>query len=270
MRRAHGLETLPAVRGVPAVTAAQMAEIDRVAIEDHGIALEMLMENASRQVAAAARAVLGGSVAGRRVAVLAGHGSNGGDGLGAARHLLNWGADVTCVVAGGPEWLRPTSRRQFDILASIASAPLAAALDEAEPAAGAAFDEAVAGAELVIDALLGYSASGVPRGPIAALIATAARATCPVLTIDVPSGMHPDTGAAPGAAVRASVTVTLALPKVGLLTPEAAPLVGQLLLADIGIPPGAYARFGIDASPVFRAGDLLRVVLEEDQPSPFS
>ena len=91
---------LSAVRDVPSVTAAQMAEIDRIATLELQIPVDVLMENASRQIAAAARAFLGGSVAGRRVIGLVGNGNNGGDAAGALRHLLNWGARVYAEFTG--------------------------------------------------------------------------------------------------------------------------------------------------------------------------
>src|SRR2546428_4367007 len=100
------VEGLPLVR-VPAITAAQMAEVDRAAVEEYGIHLEMLMENASRAIALAARVCLGGSVAGRRIVALAGPGNNGGDALGATRHLLNWGAAARAGIAVAPGRLRP-------------------------------------------------------------------------------------------------------------------------------------------------------------------
>lgn len=253
-------EELPVLREPPAVTAAQMAEIDRVAIEEYGIALEMLMENASRQIAYATRVCLGGSVFGKRIVALAGHGSNGGDALGAARHLLNWGGLVSCIVAGSPERLRPVPRRQFDVLAAMASRPQATRLAGRDALAdGDAIAAELERAELVIDGLLGYSVAGAPHGEIAVLIRSANRSRAPILAIDLPSGMHPDSGEPLGVAVRAAFTVTLALPKVGLLGTRSRNLVGELLLADIAIPALAYARFGIDASGIFSAGDLLRI-----------
>ena len=85
------LETLPIARNVPSVTAAQMAEADRVAAE-MGIPLEALMENAAHQIAWATRAFLG-DVEGKLVVALVGSGNNGGDALGALRHLAGWGAE---------------------------------------------------------------------------------------------------------------------------------------------------------------------------------
>ncbi len=261
MPRERTLDDLPAVHAPPVLTAAQMAEVDRVAIDELGIGLEMLMENASRQVAHAARICLGGSLAGRRIVALSGHGSNGGDALGAARHLLNSGAHVASVVAGSASALRPVPRRQFDILAAIAAPPTETSLIGGETLARQTELEAeLARAELVLDGLLGYSVSGPPHGEIAALIRLANRSRARILAIDLPSGMHPDTGAPLGVAIRAAFTVTLALPKRGLVVTSSRDLVGQLLLADIAIPPLVYTRFGLDASRVFAEGDLVRVV----------
>src|SRR6266850_1726460 len=86
------------LRAVPSVTAAQMAEVDRITIDELHIPVDVLMENASRQIAAAARAFLRGTVAGKRVVGLVGTGNNGGDTAGALRHLANWGAGVCAEV----------------------------------------------------------------------------------------------------------------------------------------------------------------------------
>ena len=190
--------------------------------------------------------------AGKRILALAGHGNNGGDALGAARHLLNWGARVATTLAGPAGRLRPVPRRQYDALAAIGEPPHA--LDER------GFDErSLADADLVLDGLLGYSASGPPRGEIASLIAAANRSARPILAIDLPSGLDPDSGRPLGEAIRAAFTVTLALPKVGLMHAAARPFVGELLLADIAIPAVAYERFAIDATRVFHAGELVRI-----------
>jgi len=245
------IHDLPAVVGVPSVTAAQMAEVDRAAVEELGISTEMLMENAARQVALACREVLG-SVEGRRIVCLAGTGNNGGDALAAARRLRGWGADVRCVmVRGSDRSHRDLNKRQRDILVRIG---IAIASAEA-----ARFDDA----ELIVDGLLGYSVRGAPRGDVEPLIREADRSRVPIVAIDLPSGLDPDSGEPLGVAIRAAVTVTLALPKVGLLGTSSRNLVGALLLADIGIPAVAYQRFGIDARGCFVDGDLVRVLAAE-------
>lgn len=232
----------------PAITAAQMAEIDRVVPTEYHISVEMLMENASRAVAEAARAFFDGSVAGRRIIALVGPGNNGGDALGASRHLSNWGAEITVVLALDPQRVRPLPRTQLEAL-SAAGVPALRAIDDAE----------LARAGLVLDGLLGYSATGAPHGEIASLIDAANRSRAPILAIDLPSGLDADTGTAAGACIVASLTVTLGLPKPGLLVDAAARYVGTLLLADISIPPLAHQRFNIDANGLFAESTLVRV-----------
>jgi hydroxyethylthiazole kinase-like uncharacterized protein yjeF len=220
-----------------------MAEADRIAAEDLGIPLEVLMENAAHQVASAARLFLGG-VAGKRIVAFSGSGNNGGDALGALRHLSGWGAEVGAVLSGPPERLRPLARQQLDILEGL----------------GVAHDAAAEDADLLLDGLLGYSVSGPPRDAVADLIRAANASRLPILAIDLPSGLHPDTGEPLGVTIRAALTVTLALPKRGLIATRSRALVGDLLLADIGIPPQAFDRLGIETHGLFESGDLVRII----------
>ena len=238
---------LPTVREVPSCTALQAAEADRVAMAELDIPLEALMENASRQVAAAARALLGRSD-GARVMALAGRGNNGGDALGALRHLRGWGAAVQGVVTAPPERLGRLCAMQLDIHRKLGT-PLRP-LSEAT----------LADADLLLDGLLGHGSRGAPGPDLATVIGAANRSGVPILAIDLPSGMEPDTGQPLGIAVRADVTVTLSLPKAGLLEKEAHALTGELLLADVGLPAEAFGRQGIDTRGIFASGDLLRVL----------
>ena len=199
----------------------------------------------------AGRSLMLGGVAGRRIVALAGRGNNGGDALAAARLLYGWGADARAVLAHDRERMRPLAREQAAILENIGVRVARA---------GADLEDEIAGAELVLDGLLGYSGSGAPREDIAPLIRFANRSRAPILAIDLPSGLHPDTGAPQGVAIRAAVTVTLALPKVGLIVTSSPALVGELVLADIGIPAAAHERADLDVARLFRENDLVRVV----------
>ncbi len=248
------LDDLPEIRGVPTLTAAQMAEADRATIQEIGIPVRTLMENASRQIAAGTRAFLG-EVAARRIIAIAGRGNNGGDALGAARVLRGWGADARVVLAGQAAELREAPAQQHGLFVRTGGI-----VAEANEENAAAVGETLAEADLVIDGLLGYSARGAPRGLLGELVRAANRSGAPILAVDLPSGLHPDTGEPLGVAIRAACTVTLALPKTGLLEPRSRALVGELLLADIGIPASVYDRFGIDAKGVFGAGDLVRIL----------
>lgn len=256
------LDALPSLRAneVPVATAAQMAEADRVASTDLGIPLEVLMENAAHQVAVAARVLLG-SVQGRSIAAVCGSGNNGGDALGALRHLHNWGATVEAYVAAPAERLRPLAALQYELLTRL-GVPLHLSTDiDLRPLLPRLRTH-----DLLLDGLLGYSAKGAPRGEIARLIQAmyAGGRQGGILAVDLPSGIDPDTGtnmsATPMGAVPAALTVTLALPKPGLLADDARRFVGELVLADIGIPAEAYGALGIDTRRLFAEGDLVRII----------
>lgn len=246
------LADLPVVREVPAVTAAQMAEVDRITIEEIGISVDALMENASHQIAIAVRALVG-RVEGKRIVALVGRGNNGGDALGALRHLAGWGAEVRAEVAAFPDDVGETTERQLISLLMIG--PTVVRYANAEAPRGP-----LPKADLLLDGLLGYSARGAPRDTVAQLIDAANASRVPILSVDLPSGIDPDTGGTPGTAIRAKATVTLALPKAGLLARGAGDVVGELLLADIGIPHVAFSRVGMDTRRLFVDGDLVRIL----------
>ncbi|MBI3998764.1 MAG: NAD(P)H-hydrate epimerase [Armatimonadetes bacterium] len=227
---------------VPAVTAAQMREIDRGAIEETGPTLLQMMEHAGRSLARESLDRLGESWRRARIVVLAGPGGNGGGGICAARHLANRGVDVRLCLAA-PDRLGDAAIFQREIYAQAGGQEVArGALDGARPT-------------LIIDALLGYSLRGAPRPDMAALIRWAASSGIPVLALDVPSGVDATTGETPGDAVTATWTLTLALPKTGLR----AAYTGDLVLADLGIPAAAFRRIGIPYTSPF--GTRFRVPL---------
>lgn len=229
---------------VPAVTAAEMLEIDQIAVSQTGPLLLQMMEHAGMNLALSALELLERGPADPLVVVLAGSGGNGGGGVCAARHLANRGVRVLVV----------TSQRPAEADGALAQQLMA--LGEA-PARVIPFSEAfdISEADLVIDAVIGYSVSGAPRGPVMSLIRAAGAARGPVLSLDLPSGLDPDTGKAAGAVVHPDRTLTLALPKTGLRADNA----GELWLADLGISPGVYARAGIVVSRVF--GSRTRIPL---------
>ena len=238
---------------VPALTAAQMVRVDRIMAEEIGLDLLQVMETAGRAVARFARSrFLGGDPRGRRVLVLAGSGGNGGDGLVAARLLLGWGATVEVVPSHPPAALRGAAAHQAGILAALGAEP-------APPPEVDGDTPALPPADLVVDALLGFGLSGPPSGASAALIRAANAHPAAVLAVDLPSGLEATTGEPFAPCVGATATLTLALPKTGLLTPAARPLVGELHVADIGVPAAAYARLGVEVGPLFARHDVVRL-----------
>ncbi|MGI8550422.1 MAG: NAD(P)H-hydrate epimerase [Dehalococcoidia bacterium] len=236
---------------IPTVSVDQMREVDRLMTEEMQIVLLQMMENAGRTLAEQARRMLGNDVRGRRIAVLAGSGGNGGGGMAAARRLSIWGADVCVILGQEPGKTEGVPQHQLRILGRI-GVPVGFPGEEKS-------GEALASAELVLDALIGYSLRGAPREPIASLIRTSNTSGTPCLALDIPSGLDGDSGEAYEPTIRATATLTLALPKAGLLRPTAGSWVGDLYVADISVPDVVYRRLGLNVGPIFGRSDIIKV-----------
>lgn len=239
---------------LPSVTAKQMAEVDRLMVEEFGIGLLQMMEHAGRNLTEVARTLLGGDLTRKKVVVLVGPGNNGGGGMVAARHLANGGATVAVVLAQAPTRLREVPAHQHATLRRMG-----ARIIVFDSGNAAELGACLGPSDLVIDALLGYSLQGPPRGAIAVLIRQANGNGRPILALDLPSGLHPDTGEIFNPCIRAHATLTLALPKRGLLVPTAKPYVGQLWLGDIGVPQALYERIGLHVGPLFSRAPVIPV-----------
>ena len=231
--------------GFAYLTAEEMAQADRIAIEEFAIDVGVLMENAGLQVGILARKLLGGTVAGKRACVVAGKGNNGGDGLVAARHLHNWGAKITVVLGAEEGDVRDVPARQLKILEKMG-------VEVNGPAGG--FDRA----EILVDALLGYSSMGNPKEPIAGLIRKMNSSGIPVLAVDVPSGMDATTGEPGEPCTVADATVTFGLLKTGFLNRVSVKFTGELYLADISLPEPIYQKYGQEPGKFART-NLLKV-----------
>ncbi|HEX9013682.1 MAG TPA: NAD(P)H-hydrate epimerase, partial [Anaerolineaceae bacterium] len=165
---------------IPLVTTIQMAEVDRLMIEEFHISLVQMMENAGRGLAELATRLLGGNPGGKRIVAACGLGNNGGGGLAAARHLHNRGAEVLIGLAGDPSQLKQVPAQQYSTLKAI-GLPAASTSD-------------LTNADLVLDALLGYGLRGNPRPEAAAWIGAINASGKPVLALDLPSGLDGTTG----------------------------------------------------------------------------
>lgn len=222
---------------VPAVTADEMAEIDRVAVGAFGLALPQMMENAGRTLARHAR-----EAGPEPVQVLAGNGGNGGGGLVCARHLLNRDVDVEVVLDRPPDELDGAAASQYATLEAMGVTTHVGA-------------DAVVGTNgTVVDALVGYGLDGAVRGSARSLVEATNEAPATVVSLDVPSGVDATTGEVLGTAVAPDRTVTLALPKTGLRETT-----GPLFLADISIPAGVYERSGVGYETPFEGSYWTRL-----------
>ena len=218
------------------MTSHQVKEVDALAQERFGISLDWLMEAAGWQIARFCPEV---------TAVVCGVGNNAGDGLAAARHLHRWGrlASVCCV---DRTRLQGAAARELLALRRIGI----------EVSSELRLD----GAEAVIDAIFGTGLSRPPAGPFAKWIDAINSSHLRVVAVDVPSGLDADSGVAYAPCVKAHTTVTLGLPKPGLLAGDGPRLAGEVWMADIGVPFEAYAMVGAQVPPnLFSTADRVRL-----------
>jgi ADP-dependent NAD(P)H-hydrate dehydratase / NAD(P)H-hydrate epimerase len=223
----------------PVLTAAEMREADRRTIEEVGLPGAVLMENAGAAVARAIRARFPHT---RRPLVLCGKGNNGGDGFVVARHLLD--LSPTTHHLGARAEVRGDARLHLGALersgGTLAEVP--------DGGAWAARRAEMGSADLVVDALLGTGLRQQPEGVVAQAIADVAdlhgQLGTPVVAVDIPSGLPSDTGEVAWHTMCASLTVTFAAHKYGHVLPPACERVGELTVADIGIPPSVVQAVG--------------------------
>lgn len=205
-------------------TAAQTREIDRCAIDTHGIAGATLM---SRAAAVTLEHLLARWPNPEKLHVLCGTGNNGGDGFLIADQACKRGINAVVYTVGEVEKIRGDARIAFDQARSN-GVPFEV------------FGGQLPGPGVVVDAMLGTGLGGDVRPGYAAAIEAVNTAGLPVVAVDVPSGLCADTGAVLGRAVRADVTVTFIALKRGLFTKEAPDYVGDVEFSDLAVPPAAY------------------------------
>jgi NAD(P)H-hydrate epimerase len=212
------------------LTPEQMAAADRATIAS-GTPSLTLMERAGIAVAGAAVRAAGGAY-GRRVVILAGKGSNGGDGLVAARHLAARGAFPVVVFPDDPGELKGDARTNLERLRDIRQ------LRFAEDS----FARELRRGDLVVDALYGTGFRGVLAGPPAQAVKAVNQSGLPVVAVDIPSGVNGLTGRVDGPAIRATVTVTMAALKLGIVFHPGSEYAGEVEVVDIGITTPQFPK----------------------------
>jgi NAD(P)H-hydrate epimerase len=235
------------------LTRQQVRQIDAAAIERLGVSGLVLMENAGRGAADAICRFCGGwhggrrlppcggnvpdngGVAGRRIAVAAGAGNNGGDGFVIARHLSMRGAIVTTFLAGPDEKLTGDARTNLGILRHLGH-------DVQAVGEIATFGRRLRAFDVIIDALGGTGIEGPLRGDLAKIVEQVNASRRPIVAVDIPTGLDCDTGTASEPTIRANITVTFVAVKVGFDSPGAKAYTGEVVVADIGVP---VEEFGV-------------------------
>ncbi|HPG00194.1 MAG TPA: NAD(P)H-hydrate dehydratase [Kiritimatiellia bacterium] len=227
------------------VTVAQMRELDRRTIEESNIPGEDLMDRAGWGVADHVRRMA--EVAGFHfpsVLVIAGRGNNGGDGFACARYLKEMGTSVEVWLAGAAAGIRGDALKHLSRM-KAAGIKLREIKTMEEWQEERDYGHA---ANIVVDAVLGVGSSGPARGPAAGAIQfiNARLQEALIISVDVPSGLDADTGIPEGDVVCADVTVTMGLPKRGLVSPLALDCVGSIEVVDIGIPADYVAELALE------------------------
>lgn len=215
------------------VNSQEMRAIDQFTIDQMGIPAMVLMENAGRAVAE--EILLCAAERPQRIAVLAGKGNNGADGLVAARHLLAAGHTVEIIYAEDPAGFVDEAAMQRDIAHHLR---IPSTCYSEVPIPWHSYD-------LIIDALLGTGSRGAPREVYARLIHEANESGLPIYAVDIPSGLDPDTGTVHEACIRAVCTVALAFTKRGLEQEPGAEQAGRVRVRFIGIPRDAAQQINV-------------------------
>ncbi|HEX8681176.1 MAG TPA: NAD(P)H-hydrate epimerase [Ardenticatenaceae bacterium] len=229
------------------LTWAQMREVERRLTETHGVTLLQRIEVAGRALAQTARHLLAGHVEEKEIVVLAGTGPKGAAGLAAARHLHEEGAQVRVVLSSPSAALNEMAAHQYALLRDMGLDAWGLSLTQEQMAA----QEPIRWTEaaLLIDALLEPELERDPTGEPAELIRLINATRRPILSFDAPSGLSGDEGFILSPCIDAIATLTLALPKRGLI--EGWPVVGELWLADLGVPPALYRSMGLEVADPF-------------------
>jgi hydroxyethylthiazole kinase-like uncharacterized protein yjeF len=209
----------------------QMREADRRTIDEIGIPSVVLMENAGRQAVAAMEAAFE-DLQTTRVGVMCGRGNNGGDGFVVARTLIQRGVETSVFLLGSVADVRGDARTNLEVLGRIGLTVVEITnAQEWE----LHFSE-ISQCELIVDAILGTGFHGQLSGLLETVVADLNGLGVPIVAIDLPTGVSADTPEVEGEAIEASMTVTLAAPKIPLVLPPADSHSGDLVIADIGIP----------------------------------
>ena len=209
----------------------QMREADRRAIDEIGVPSLVLMENAGRQAVAAMEAAFE-DLTSQRVGVICGRGNNGGDGFVVARTLIQRGVDTAVFLLGSVSEVQGDARTNLEILGRIGLT----VVEITDAQVWELHSTEIGECDLIVDAILGTGFRGRLSGLLETVVADVNGLGVPVVAIDLPTGLSADSHLLEGTAIEASMTVTLAAPKIPLVFPPADTHAGDLVIADIGIP----------------------------------
>jgi NAD(P)H-hydrate epimerase len=244
---------------IPVISTEQMVEVDRLMTESYGINIIQMMENAGRNLAVHVKQQLGVISDKTNICIVVGNGNNGGGGLVAARFLSNWGANATVLTVTSEDKFKDIPRHQFDIVCHLPISVVIAGKNSKH----IEWDKC----DLIVDAIFGYGLNREPNGLIAETIKKINFMNCPVVSLDVPSGLDANSGYISDTVVKANSTLTLALPKIGLVNNGSEKYVGDLYLADISVPPLLYCQLGLEVPAIFSQNSIVLYKNKKKWPS---
>ncbi|MEM7130637.1 MAG: NAD(P)H-hydrate epimerase [Chloroflexota bacterium] len=238
------------VQEVPTLTLEDTARLMQVMVEDCYITHLQMMENGGRCLAELSRRLLDNDVVDRPITLLSGRRGCGGIGLVAARHLHNWGA-----------WVQVVTTHPAEQHSGLPAFHLAA-LQSADVATTWADDGwELPPADLVVDALIGTGLIESPQGTTRELILLANSSHAPVLSVDMPTGMAPNTGELTSPHISAGATLSMGIPKRGLGREENQAVYGTLYVADIGIPETAFEKAEVTMPNLFAHDTVVQITI---------
>ena len=227
-----------------AADAKQMREFDEKAIAT-GLSIEEMMAEAGKRVAEQAESL------GKSFIVASGKGNNGGDGIAAAIELKKKGYDVCLVLTFYENEMYEGPRVYLEKFKGLGG-KIVAFKDIEEK-----MFEFCAKKEVIIDAVLGFSLRGAPMEPAAGLINMINKSGKKVLAVDTPSGLNVSTGEVYHPCIKATQTLTLALPKKGFKEKKAKEVLGKIFLADIDVPQNVYQDYGVSKAELFKGDKIV-------------
>ena len=221
-------------------TAEQMRSLDATAINDYGIPGIVLMENAGQGTVAAMNRRFG-SFVGKIISIFVGPGNNGGDGFVIARHLHQQGAKPHVFMLVKPEKLKGDAAVNLEIVRKL-PIPIHILINSEDLRSA---EPRLAHSHTVVDAIFGTGLTRAVSGHFADVVSRINRFACPVVSVDIPSGLNSDTGQVMGISVQARLTATYGLAKPGMVVYPGMDFVGDLEVVDITVPPEAVEQADI-------------------------
>jgi len=232
---------------LPFIDTSQMKKVDKISWENYRISRTQMMENAGLNLALLAKEkFLKNEVQGKKIDILAGSGGNGGGAMVAARRLKAWGSIVNLILSSEESKYKDEIAQQLETLKKL----------------NVSIKKYPGNADLIIDGMIGYGMNGQVNDKVTELIHKTGKLNIPVVSLDAPSGLDLTTGKPSDPTIKANATLTLAMPKLGLFKMHASKYIGELFLADIGIPPQVFQKLhinGVAMENVFREGTLVKI-----------